>query len=177
MSTASSGRSALPHLTLLGGPLLELRAAGQREALQERSARKIDRLLESHGATARLGSGDQPLAGHRIRPSPGRIQTDRVVGGEHNLGSRQRAAQVCQQVRQVAARFGLGRVGPEQKAELFAGNRAQAGGEAVEQGACLATREGQRLAGTRYDRRAKQRDAQDRLIWLGWGNTRHTAPI
>ena len=82
-----------------------------------------------------------------------------VIRDDQRLGRGQGATKVGQQVAEMAAGCRLGRIGPEEKAEVLAGERLEACCQTIEQRADLATRDGEGRDGRLYLRGAQQVDS------------------
>ncbi|MEA3399883.1 MAG: hypothetical protein U9R79_01435 [Armatimonadota bacterium] len=125
---------------LLDEPGLELGAPGEGEAGQEGATVEIGGPAEGFEPALRVG---QPYEREEVGGDAVPIEADAVVGGDQHVWVRQGAAQVGQEAREIAPGVGVCGVRPEEESKLLSGDRIGLGGQAVEEGADLATGDGQ----------------------------------
>ena len=121
---------ALQRFPRLRQPLLILDAFGRGQPLQKRPAVEFKRTTQGR---APPGAGRRRAQGaklSRIGPCQGRIQADVVIGQLQQVGMRQGAAQMGEEMSQFAPRHGLALVGPKEKEQFLTRHRLQMSGQA-----------------------------------------------
>ena len=118
-------------------PLLVLGAFRDRQSWQERPAIQVEGAAQRSAPPGAGWRGTQARKRVHIRPDQRRVQADVIIAQLQEVRLGQGAAQMGQQVRQVAACGGLMCVRPEEEHQIVTCDRAQTNGQAPEQRACL----------------------------------------